>query len=138
MLPEPGTKLPPLRIEAVSPQTMKAWAPILRDPNPIHLDRAAVRAKGLGDKLINQGPINIAWVINMLHSAFPTGEIVSLSNRFVANVYEGDAVVAAGEITATDATNKRLTCTFALTAEGRGDVVTGEAVIALPAQEEML
>jgi acyl dehydratase len=87
-----GDTLPPFRIPAVDPEAMKTWAVALHDPNAIHLDRAAVAAKGLGDRLINQGPANLAYVINMLRAAFPGGAIRSLDVRYVDNVFEGDDV----------------------------------------------
>ena len=49
-----GSKLIPIRIDAISTETMKDWAVFLRDPNPIHLDVDVVKAKGLGDAVINQ------------------------------------------------------------------------------------
>ncbi|MHC0054649.1 MaoC family dehydratase [Actibacterium sp. D379-3] len=132
---ETGTILPPRRIDCVSPEVMKTWAPILRDPNPIHLDRDAVKAKGLGDKVINQGPINLAYVIDMLQAAFPTGTILTMANRFVDNVYEGDAVVASGSITGVTSAGDMLhvACDFFLKADARDLVITGQAVVAVPA-----
>ena len=40
-LPVPGASLPALTIESVSAKAMAELAVILRDPNPIHLDREA-------------------------------------------------------------------------------------------------
>ncbi|NMG41679.1 hypothetical protein GRZ55_20785 [Chelativorans sp. ZYF759] len=132
---EPGMSLPPLKVDFVSPETMKAWAPILEDPNPIHLDREVVRAKGLGDRLINQGPINLSYIINMLQAALPGGFIESISNRFVDNVYEGDALEAGATVTtvARSGDTVRVACDFTLKAEERDIVITGTAVVELPA-----
>src|SRR3546814_12612112 len=66
-----GDELPPFVIESVNADAMKEWAVFLHDPNPIHLDVEVVKAKGLGDKVINQGPANVAYVMNMLAAAFP-------------------------------------------------------------------
>jgi hypothetical protein len=66
-----GDTLKPFRIARVSPEGMKAWAKFLHDPNPIHLDPAVVKAKGLGERVINQGPANLAYLINMLQAANP-------------------------------------------------------------------
>ena len=130
---EVGAELPTRRIDNVSPETMKAWAPILRDPNPIHLDRDAVRAKGLGDRLINQGPINLGYCMDMLHAAFAGGTIEEITNRFVDNVYEGDGLTASGEITeVVDRPQGRaVRCDFRLRADERDLVITGSALIAL-------
>lgn len=132
---EVGTTLPALEVAHVSPETMKTWAPILGDPNPIHLDRDAVRAKGLGDRLINQGPINLGYVINMLLQAFPGGFIKSISNRFVDNVYEGDALTASAMVTAIDrdAATVCVYCDIVLRATERDLVITGKAVVEVSA-----
>ncbi|MHB8736479.1 MAG: MaoC/PaaZ C-terminal domain-containing protein, partial [Terriglobales bacterium] len=50
---EPGAELGPLTIERIDPEKMKIFAVVLDDPNPIHLDPAAVRAAGLGDRVIS-------------------------------------------------------------------------------------
>ncbi|KGB83316.1 MAG: hypothetical protein CL814_10505 [Confluentimicrobium sp.] len=131
---ETGAELPAYRIESVSPETMKVWAPILRDPNPIHLDREVVKAKGLGERLINQGPINVAYVMDMLMRNFPQGRIVSMTNRFVDNVYEDDAVEATATITGVEKAGDetRVSCDFALKADERSVVISGTAVVAVP------
>ena len=55
----PGTAIPEWRVERVDPEKMKLFAAIARDPNTIHWDRAEVARRGLGDRLINQGPTNL-------------------------------------------------------------------------------
>jgi len=131
---EAGTSLPERRIDFVSPDTMQAWAPILADPNPIHLDREAVRASGLGDRRINQGPINVAYVMDMLQAALPGGIIERFSNRFVDNVYEGEALLANATVTSVEQRNGivRIGCDFVLTSLERGPVITGKSVVAIP------
>jgi acyl dehydratase len=106
---------------------MKAWARFLHDPNPIHLDPAVVRAKGLGDRVINQGPCNLAYIISMLQSAVPGSSLESLDVRYVDNVYGGDAVEAGGKVTAK--TGHALACDVWLKVDGRGPVVTGTATV---------
>ena len=129
-----GDTLPPFRIPAVDPEAMKTWAVALHDPNAIHLDRAAVAAKGLGDRVINQGPANLAYVINMLRAAFPGGVIRSLDVRYIDNVFEGDDVSAGGTVTAID--DSRATCDVWLRAAGRDLVIKGMAVVNLPVAAE--
>ena len=87
MTPVAGDLLKPFRIANVSPETMKSWAKVLRDPNPIHLDPKAVMAMGLGDRVISQGPVNLAYVISMLYGAFPGSRLELLDVRYVANVF---------------------------------------------------
>jgi 3-hydroxybutyryl-CoA dehydratase len=128
-----GDSLPPFRIESVSPQSMKAWAAFLHDPNPIHLDPAVVKAKGLGDRVINQGPANLAYLINMLQAAMPGGSIESLEVRYVDNVFGGDAVEAGGAVkqVSSEGSTQRIHCDVWLRADARGPVLTGTAIVAI-------
>jgi 3-hydroxybutyryl-CoA dehydratase len=122
-----GDLLPPFVIENVSPEAMKQWSVFLADPNPIHLDVEVVKAKGLGDRVINQGPINVAYMMNMLMAAFPGARIDSLDSRFLDNVYARDKAIASGAITAIE--GNRISCEFKLDIEGRGTVNSGTATI---------
>jgi acyl dehydratase len=124
-----GDILPPFEIARISPDAMRDWSVFLADPNPIHLDVAAVKARGLGDKRINQGPINVAYVINMLLAAFPGGRIIAMDSRFLDNVHEGDRVTATGTVTAVD--GDRVSCEFTLNVDGRGAVNSGTATIVI-------
>jgi acyl dehydratase len=135
LLPEKlaaGAPLPEFVIESVSADAMKDWAVFLADPNPIHLDAEVVRAKGLGDKVINQGPANVAYLINMLMRAFPAGRIVQMESRFLDNVYAGDRVTAGGTITEMGAAEAR--CDIWLRAEGRGVILSGTATVLIGVQ----
>ena len=122
-----GDALPPFTIESVSPDAMRDWSVFLADPNPIHLDVEVVKAKGLGDKRINQGPINVAYMINMLMTAFPGCTIETMESRFLDNVYEGDRVLGSG--TVTTVADGRVTCDLTLDVDGRGTVNAGTATI---------
>ncbi|HEY3850851.1 MAG TPA: MaoC family dehydratase [Steroidobacteraceae bacterium] len=126
-----GDPLKPFRIASVSPEGMKAWAKFLHDPNPIHLDPAVVKAKGLGDRVINQGPANLAYLINMLQEALPGARIESLEVRYVDNVFGGEAVEAGGTIKdiSTDGDTSRVNCDVWLRAEARAAVLTGTATL---------
>ena len=50
----------------VDPQRMKTMAAILRDPYQVHWDRDATMAMGLDGRVINQGPLNLSYIANML------------------------------------------------------------------------
>lgn len=130
-----GTALKSFRLEYVDPEWMKVWAVALHDPNPIHLDVEVVKAKGLGDRVINQGPANLAYMINMLKRAIPGCTIESLDVRYVDNVLGGDAVEAAGTVTdiATDEKGQRITCDIWLKADARDLVIKGSAVVRVAA-----
>jgi 3-hydroxybutyryl-CoA dehydratase len=129
-----GAELPPFAIAAVDPQSMKLWAGFLRDPNPIHLDPRAVQAKGLGDRVINQGPANLAYLITMLQRAFPGSNLAALDVRYIGSVFGGDAVEAGGRISevAEGQTGPRVTCEVWLRANARDIVITGTSVLSLP------
>jgi acyl dehydratase len=133
-----GTELPPYAIAAVDPQSMKLWAGFLRDPNPIHLDPRAVQAMGLGDRVINQGPANLAYVITMLQRALPGSNLDALEVRYIGSVFGGDAVEAGGrigDVTEVEA-GARVTCEVWLRANARDIVITGTAVLSLPSSSE--
>lgn len=128
-----GDELTPFCIDSVSPESMKAWAVFLHDPNPIHLDPEVVKAKGLGDRVINQGPTNVAYIMNMLQNAFPEGKIEELDSRFLDNVYGGDKIETFGAVTdiSSDNSSTRINCSIGLRVEGRGDVISGTATVVI-------
>ena len=96
-----GMELPRWEVPAVSAEKMKTIAALLADPNPIHWDTAAVAALGMGDRPVNQGPLNMAYVMNMLatwcggHDRLRTFRV-----RFLGAVFAGDRLVAGGVVTA--------------------------------------
>lgn len=122
-----GDTLPPFTIESVSPEAMQQWAVFLADPNPIHLDVEVVKAKGLGDRVINQGPANVAYMMNMLMRVFPGGRIKAMDSRFLDNVYGGDRATVTGTVAGIEGNS--ITCAFTLDVEGRGTVNSGTATI---------
>jgi acyl dehydratase len=94
-----GTDLPELKV-AVDTEKMKTMAVILRDSNPIHWDVDSVKDLGMGDRVVNQGPINMAYVMNMLTNwAGGAERLRRLKVRFLANVLAGDTVRAGGTVT---------------------------------------
>ncbi|WP_150294544.1 MaoC/PaaZ C-terminal domain-containing protein [Sphingobium estronivorans] len=125
-----GDELPPFIIDHVDPEAMKEWAIFLADPNQIHLDVEFVKAKGLGDRVINQGPINIAYMMNCLLSAFPGGQIANMTSRFLDNVYGGERIVAKATVDAIE--GGKVTCSVRLDSEDRGMVNSATATIVLP------
>ncbi|MBL8270338.1 MaoC family dehydratase [Steroidobacter sp.] len=128
-----GDSLPSLRIESISAEKMRQLADVLRDPNPIHLDPAAVARLGLGNRVINQGPANLAYIVNMLRAAFPKSSLTQLDARFLANVFAGDAVEAGGRVTSVTQVPEgtRIACETWLNVDGRGPAVTANASLLL-------
>jgi acyl dehydratase len=98
-----GNELPPLVIESVDAEKMKIMAAILRDPNPIHFDPERVRELGMGDRVVNQGPSNLSYLLNMITRwSGGVATLRSTSVRFLGNVFAGDRVECAGRVTAVD------------------------------------
>jgi acyl dehydratase len=130
-----GTPVPAWVIESVSPEKMKIFAAIARDPNPIHWDRAAVAERGLGDRLINQGPTNLGYVVNMLLAWTGPASLRDIAVRFTSNVFDGDVVTAGGIVTGvrSEAGERLADCDVWL---DRGDgtrAIAGTATVVLPA-----
>ncbi len=130
-----GDALKPWVIETVEPANMRKFAVILEDPNPIHLDPAAVRAAGLGDRVINQGPASFGYVLNMLAASFDDVELVDLKVRLAANVFGGDRVAAGGQVEHVEEIDGRLRllCNVWLDVENGPRALTGSAVLIVPA-----
>lgn len=133
-----GSEFGPWTIDYVDPEKMKIFAVVLADPNPIHLDPAAVRAAGLGDRVINQGPASFGYVLNMLREAAPAATIRDLRVRLMANVLGGDRVSAGGVVDSVEEEpegGRRLQCSIWLDVEGDGGrrALQGTATLVEPA-----
>lgn len=123
----------PAPSETVRPEMMFVWAAVLRDPNPIHTDVGAVRARGLGDQVINQGPANVSYIMNMLLAAFPEGRLADIKVRFLDNVFGNETVTPAGIVTGIEdsAEGRRISFNITLHA-GERLVLDGEAAVLTP------
>lgn len=130
---EVGDVIPEWRLDHVGREPMKTVAALLRDPNPLHWDTEAVAAVGLGSIPINQGPSNMAYIVNMLLAWLGDARCVrSLDVRFLSNVYAGDCVRATGEVVEISGTGPLLaTCSVRLE-RGQQAVVQGTAVVEVP------
>ncbi len=131
-----GTELPTCVVERVDIAEMKTMAALLQDPNPIHWDPDSISALGMGDRTVNQGPINMAYVMNMLVAWVgndPT-RLRALTLRFMANVFDGDRVEAGGVVTALrEVDGQRLAdCDVWLDVTGGARALAGTATVALP------
>jgi acyl dehydratase len=125
-----GDELEPVVIESVDPNRMKTMALLLRDPNPIHWDTVVTERLGLGDRAINQGPINLSYLVGLAARAAGGGEHVRhVSVRFAGNVFAGDRVTCRGRVTAVD--EDAGTAELELTADVDGrPVLAGVATVA--------
>ena len=127
---EAGQTLTPYVVEWVSPEPMKTMAAILDDPNPIHFDEASVRALGLGERPINQGPSNLGYLMEMLVGVGgETERLKRVRVRFLGNVFAGDRVVCSGSVVSVDTGAGLAELEVQASADGR-PVLSGTALIA--------
>lgn len=130
-----GTAVPPFRVPEVDAGAMRVMALLLRDGNPIHWDVSLVQQLGLGDRPVNQGPVNVSYVLNALTRwAGGPSAVRSLSARFLGNVFAGDDVVAGGVVTGvTREGDRRLaSCDVWLDRADGVRLLQGTAVVRLP------
>lgn len=130
-LPSVGTELEPFVVDEIGTWPMKTIAAVLRDPNPIHFDHEMVAAMGMGEKLINQGPLSAAYLIETVCRF--TGDpqrLLSFQARFRGNVFEGDRVECRGRVAAVDAEAGQATIELEATVDST-PVMTGTATITL-------
>jgi acyl dehydratase len=132
-----GAALGPLVVESVDAEAMKDLAVLLADPNPIHLDAAAAREAGLGDRPVNQGPANFGYVLTMLARAVPGAAIRDLRVRLLANVFAGDRVTAEGRVDSIEVVDgeTRLACSVWLEVADGPRALEGTATLAVPADD---
>tara|TARA_B100000482_G_scaffold32326_1_gene20568 strand:- start:409 stop:813 length:405 start_codon:yes stop_codon:yes gene_type:complete len=116
-------------------ENMDLWAEILNDPNPIHLDVNSVKLLGLGEKTINQGHANIAYIINAINYNFPESEIIKLNNKMTDSIVEGDKITVSGYIENIVEKNKKIiiTCQLQLNVGKEKVSVVSEADILIKA-----
>jgi acyl dehydratase len=130
-----GDEIPPWDMPRVDPARMRTMAAILRDPYPVHWDRDANERLGLGGRVINQGPLNLGYIVNMLHAWAGPSSVRRLTVSFGPPVLDEDHVTACGRVTAVTVEHgeRRATCDVWLERDG-ARVVTGVAVVALAAE----
>lgn len=135
---EAGHAIPEWVMEEVSAERMRTMAAILRDPNPLHWDRDAVAALPfkLGRRTINQGPLGLGYMVNMLHAWAGPQCIRRIVMRFPQVVLDGERVVAGGVVTAvrSEGEQRLADCDIWLREELRGTLLEGSATVCLPPQ----
>jgi len=129
-----GDAIPPWEMPSVSAARMRTMAAILRDPNPLHWDRQAVAALplGLGERTINQGPLGLSYIVNMLHAWAGPTSITRLIMRFPQVVLDGEQVVARGDVVDIVQNSdgiKTARCTVRLEHAERGVLLEGDAEV---------
>jgi acyl dehydratase len=117
-------------VVTVEQQPMTIFTLLMRDPNPLHFDPEAVAAASLGDRTVNQGTINMAYILNPLLEQVATPErIRRFRCRFLGNVFAGDRVQAHARVTEVAGS--------LLTLDVRLDRVDGDSVLAGTATVEL-
>ena len=133
MIVNVGDSIPAWTMDHVDPARMRTMAAILRDPYPVHWDRAANAAFGPEGRVINQGPLNLSYIVNMLLDWAGPSCVRRLTVAFGRPVLDGEHVVAGGTVTAVEmhGDERWALCDVWLDRQGE-HVVTGTAVIAVP------
>lgn len=129
---EAGFSIPPWRMADVDPARMKTMAAILRDPYEVHWDRDVVEQMGRGHRVINQGPLNLSYITNMLMAWQGETCLRRVQVSFADPVLDHQDLTATGTVTTVDIVDgeQRATCEVRLERDGES-VVTGIAVVAL-------
>jgi acyl dehydratase len=129
-----GDELPRWRLDRVDAERMKVLALLLADPNPLHYDHRAAERAGFAER-VNQGPSNMAMLINMLGDAFPRGRVTRLRVQLRGTVLAGTPVRAGGRILHRESgpDGESVSCEVHLDTDAGERVLTGEADVELPA-----
>ncbi len=129
-----GDEIPAWDMPSVRPERMRTMAAILRDPNPVHWDPRVVAKLGYGDHTINQGPLGLSYMVNMLHAWTGPTSIRRIYMTFPMAVLDGDHISAQGKVTAVREENgKRYAdCDIWLHREGTANPLEGKATVELP------
>ncbi len=129
---EVGNEIPSLVIPSVDAQKMKTMAALLRDPYPIHWDVDGNEKMGIKGKVVNQGPLNLSYIVNMLMNWQGQDCIRRLTVRFTGWVLGGDTLSTHGKVVSIDDSADELLATCDIWLERDGErLLEGEAVVAL-------
>ncbi|MGY2067281.1 MaoC family dehydratase [Blastococcus sp. SYSU DS0619] len=131
---EIGTELPVYDIPSVSAEKMKTMAALLSDPTPIHFDVETLRALGMGDRPINQGPLNMGYVMNAVTGwAGGPDRLRRLRVRFLGTVLAGHHLQVRATVTGLrEEEGRRVAdCDVVLAVVDGEAVVSGTATVVL-------
>jgi acyl dehydratase len=134
MKPEVGDRIPEWTLDSVTPERMRTVAALFRDPNPVHWDREFSKRVGLSGRLVNQSPVNLGYVVNMLLAWAGPASLRRLRVEFPAPVLDGDRVTAGGVVKEIRAEAGRMLaeCEVWLDRQDGQRAVLGTAVVELP------
>ncbi|MDT9592185.1 MaoC family dehydratase [Nocardioides zeae] len=102
-VPAVGDRVVDAVVRGVRDDDIQAMALVLRDPNPIHFDLAAVARAGLGDRAVNQGGSTMAYVADHV-VAWAGGRraLRSIDCSFRGSVSAGDDVEVGAVVTSVE------------------------------------
>ena len=110
---------------------------ILRDTNPLHLDRIYAQERGLPD-VVQQGPLNLAYLYryftSLLHDPW---DLLATKMRFAANVFPDDILTCGGEVLAVvpmEAGGGIVTCALWQRNQKGETILKGEAKARIPSR----
>lgn len=128
-----GDEIPEWDMPSVQAVRMRTMAAILRDPNPVHWDPRVVKKLGYGDHTINQGPLGLSYMVNMLHAWAGPTSIRRIVMRFPMAVLDRDHIIARGRVTAIREQNgeRVADCDIWLHREGTDNPLEGTATVAI-------
>ena len=118
----------------ISDESVREYARISGDNNPIHLDDSYAAASNFGQRIAH-GMLVAGSISNLIGTKFPGyGTIyVSQSLKFRAPVYVEDRIRTAVEVIKVDKERKRLTLkTEVVKVKDGTNVICGEAVVIPP------
>jgi acyl dehydratase len=128
-VPAVGDEVPGWVMDHVRADRMRLTSAIHRDPNPVHWDPESTRSRGLDGRVINQGPLNVSYLANMLMAWRGPACLRRLTVEFHGRLYDGDHVTARGVVTAVDLEARTATCDVWLERLDGSRPVVGTAVV---------
>ncbi|HET9161442.1 MAG TPA: MaoC family dehydratase [Caulobacteraceae bacterium] len=116
----------------VTDETIRKFAEVSGDDNPIHLDEAYAATTQFGERIAH-GMLSAGFISAVIGTRLPGPGCIYLSQslRFRRPVKIGDEVVAKATISALDADKGRATLETVCTVGGKA-VIEGEAVVMVP------
>lgn len=94
---EPGSEIPPLRVEAVGHMGLVRYAGASGDFNPIHTDPGFAKSVGL-DGTIVHGMYVMAQLGRLWSGWVPPSQVRSFSTKFKGMTRPGEALLCTGKI----------------------------------------
>jgi acyl dehydratase len=130
----PGTEIPPANYGPMDRNGYITTAIILRDGNPLHLDRVYACDRGLRD-VVQQGPLNQSYLYRFLTDwLHRPWDLRRTKIRFVANVFPGDVLSCHGVVVRTYHENNEalIDCKIWQENQSGEKTLVGEATFTLP------